>query len=143
MEYRLFGRTGLMVSELCLGCMTFGREIAEEQSSAMLHRFLDAGGNFIDTADVYSSGLSEEITGRALRGIRDDVVLATKVRFSMGQKPNDVGLSRKHILTMEQLEDNLGASGWKLSDEQVKRLTDVSAPEDIYPYRFIREAQRI
>ena len=331
MEYRLFGRTGLMVSELCLGCMTFGREIAEEQSSAMLHRFLDAGGNFIDTADVYSSGLSEEITGRALRGIRDDVVLATKVRFSMGQKPNDVGLSRKHILSgceaslkrlgtdyidlyqlhcwdaatplevtlsalsdlvrqgkvryigvsnfaawhlmksihvsalhgfervislqpqyslverhieyelvplcqdegiavlpwsplgggflsgkyrkdqpppeesriaqaaerleeawqrrateqnwrvietmgtiaeetnksyaqvalnwllrqpvvaatiigahsMEQLEDNLGASGWKLSDEQVKRLTDVSAPEDIYPYRFIREAQRI
>ena len=143
MEYRLFGRTGLMVSELCLGCMTFGREIAEEQSSAMLHRFLDAGGNFIDTADVYSSGLSEEITGRALRGIRDDVVLATKVRFSMGQKPNDVGLSRKHILTMEQLEDNLGVSGWKLSDEQVKRLTDVSAPEDIYPYRFIREAQRI
>lgn len=98
MEYRLFGRTGLMVSELCLGCMTFGREIAEEQSSAMLHRFLDAGGNFIDTADVYASGLSEEITGRALRGIRDDVVLATKVRFSMGQKPNDVGLSRKHIL---------------------------------------------
>jgi len=61
----------------------------------------------------------------------------------MGQKPNDVGLSRKHILTMEQLEDNLGVSGWKLSDEQVKRLTDVSAPEDIYPYRFIREAQRI
>src|SRR5438105_5358172 len=99
MEYRLFGRTGLMVSELCLGCMTFGREIAEEQSSALLHRFLDAGGNFIDTSDVYSNGLSEEITGRALRGIRDDVVLATKVRFSMGQKPNDVGLSRKHILS--------------------------------------------
>ena len=98
MEYRLLGRTGLMVSELCLGCMTFGREADEEQSHAMVRRFLDAGGNFFDTADVYSRGISEEITGRALRGVRDDIVLATKVRASMGDGPNDVGLSRKHII---------------------------------------------
>jgi aryl-alcohol dehydrogenase-like predicted oxidoreductase len=97
-EYRRLGRTGLMVSELCLGCMTFGREANEETSANMVSAFLEAGGNFIDTADVYSHGTSEEITGRAIRGVRDDVVLATKVRFPMGDGPNDVGLSRKHVL---------------------------------------------
>ncbi len=87
-----------MVSELCLGCMTFGRELDEEGSRAMISRFLDAGGNFVDTADVYTKGLSEEITGRAIKGVRDDVVLATKVRFPMGEGPNAVGLSRKHVI---------------------------------------------
>jgi aryl-alcohol dehydrogenase-like predicted oxidoreductase len=98
-EYRRLGRTGLMVSELCLGCMTFGRELAEEGSREIIARFLDAGGNFIDTADVYAKGSSEEITGRAIKGVRDDVVLATKVRFPMGEGPNDVGLSRKHVIS--------------------------------------------
>ena len=70
-----------------------------------MDRFLEAGGNFIDTADVYSNGVSEEITGRALKGVRDDVVLATKIRFPMGEGPNDVGLSRKHI--MRGCEDSL------------------------------------
>ena len=98
MEYRRLGRTGLMVSELCLGTMTFGRELDEEGSREIIARFLDAGGNFIDTADVYETGLSEEITGRAIKDVRDEVVLATKVRFPMGGGPNDVGLSRKHIL---------------------------------------------
>src|SRR5215218_4216450 len=97
MEYARLGNTGLMVSELCLGCMTFGRETDEETSREIVGRFLDAGGNFIDTADVYSKGISEEITGRALKGVRDDVVLATKVFFPMGEGPNDVGLSRKHV----------------------------------------------
>lgn len=97
MQYGRLGNTGLMVSELCLGCMTFGRETDETVSKEIVARFLDAGGNFIDTADVYSQGVSEEITGRAIRGVRDDVVLATKVRFPMGDGPNDVGLSRKHI----------------------------------------------
>ena len=77
MEYRRLGETGLMVSELCLGCITFGRETDEEDSKEILGRFLEAGGNFIDTADVYSKGVSEEITGRAIRPVRDDVVLAT------------------------------------------------------------------
>jgi aryl-alcohol dehydrogenase-like predicted oxidoreductase len=100
MEYRRLGRTGLMVSELCLGTMTFGRELGEAGSKQIVGRFLEAGGNFIDTADVYSDGLSEEITGQALKGLaRDSYVLATKVRFPMGDGPNDVGLSRKHVLS--------------------------------------------
>lgn len=99
MNYRYMGKTGLRVSELCLGAMTFGRESTEEVSFQMLNRFLEAGGNFIDTADVYSRGISEEILGRWLRTQkRDDLVIATKVRFAMGDKPNEVGLSRKHIL---------------------------------------------
>ncbi len=100
MEYRFLGKTGLRVSELCLGAMTFGRETTEEVSHQMLDRFVAAGGNFIDTADVYTRGVSEEIVGRWLRGKRrDDLVIATKVRFPMGEGPNDLGLSRKHILS--------------------------------------------
>lgn len=99
MEYRRLGRTGLMVSELCLGTMTFGRELDETGSRGILDRFIEAGGSFIDTADVYENGVSEEITGQALGGHdREDVVLATKVRFPMGGGLNDVGLSRKHII---------------------------------------------
>ena len=82
MEIRYLGRTGLSVSELCLGAMTFGREATEAESHAMLDRFVAAGGNFIDTADVYSRGASEEILGRWLaRQSRDDLVIATKLRF--------------------------------------------------------------
>ena len=100
MNYRFMGKTGLKVSELCLGAMTFGRESTEETSRQMLDRFAAVGGNFIDTADVYEAGLSEEIIGRALKGVpRDDYVLATKVRFPMGEGPNDVGLSRKHVVS--------------------------------------------
>lgn len=99
MNYRYLGRSGLKVSELCLGAMTFGRESTEEVSVRMLNRFVEVGGNFIDTADVYSQGLSEEILGRWLHGKRrDEFIVATKVRFPMGSAPNDVGLSRKHIL---------------------------------------------
>lgn len=99
MNYRFLGRTGLKVSELCLGAMTFGRETTEEVSHQILDRFVDAGGTFIDTADVYTRGASEEILGRWLKGQpRDDLIIATKVRFPMGEGPNDAGLSRKHIL---------------------------------------------
>lgn len=100
MQFRYLGRTGLKVSELCLGAMTFGRESSEEISYQMLDCFIEAGGNFIDTAHVYSQGISEEILGRWLQGKkRDDFVIATKVRFAMGPGPNDIGLSRKHILS--------------------------------------------
>ena len=100
MEYRFLGRTGMRVSELCLGAMTFGRETEEADSFRMMDRFVDAGGNFIDTADVYTAGVSEEIVGRWMKDKRrDDIVLATKVRFTMGPGPNDIGLSRKHILS--------------------------------------------
>jgi aryl-alcohol dehydrogenase-like predicted oxidoreductase len=99
MDYRYMGKTGLKVSELCLGAMTFGREATEEESHKMLEQFVAAGGNFIDTADVYTRGVSEEITGRWLKKQkRDELIIATKVRFPMGDKPNDVGLSRKHIM---------------------------------------------
>jgi aryl-alcohol dehydrogenase-like predicted oxidoreductase len=99
MQYRYLGRTGLKVSELCLGAMTFGRESSVEESFQMMNRFVEAGGNFVDTADVYSQGVSEEVLGRWLQNQkRDDFVIATKVRFNMGDGPNDLGLSRKHIL---------------------------------------------
>ena len=99
MNYRQMGKTGLRVSELCLGAMTFGRETTEEDSFKILDRFVEADGNFIDTADVYSDGKSEEILGRWLKGKnRDDFVIATKVRFSTGSGPNNIGLARKHIM---------------------------------------------
>jgi aryl-alcohol dehydrogenase-like predicted oxidoreductase len=98
MNYRYLGKTGLKVSELCLGAMTFGRETDEATSRQIMDRFVEAGGNFIDTADVYSRGGSETIVGRWLKDKpRDDLVIATKVRFPMSGGPNDVGLSRKHI----------------------------------------------
>ena len=99
MQQRFMGRTGLKVSELCLGAMTFGRESSEEVSFQMMDHFAEVGGNFIDTADVYSRGISEDVVGRWLHGKhRDDFVIATKVRFTMGDGPNEVGVSRKHIL---------------------------------------------
>jgi aryl-alcohol dehydrogenase-like predicted oxidoreductase len=103
MEYRTLGRTGLKVSALCLGTMTFGREASEADSHAMLDRFAEAGGNFIDTADVYSQGASETIVGNWLKGRdRDDWVIATKVRWGTddpaARRPNRYGLGRKHIV---------------------------------------------
>jgi aryl-alcohol dehydrogenase-like predicted oxidoreductase len=100
MEYRYLGKSGLKVSEMCLGTMTFGREADKETSFAMMDRFVAGGGNFLDTADVYSQGLSEQIVGGWLKTKqRDSIILATKVRFRMGDGPNDVGLSRKHIFS--------------------------------------------
>ncbi len=99
MELRALGRTGVKVSELCLGAMTFGRagETDEDTARVIVDRFLEAGGNFIDTADVYAAGVSEEMLGRILEGRRDGVVLATKCRFSMGEDPNLQGANRRHI----------------------------------------------
>ena len=100
MRYRTLGNTGTVVSNLCLGTMTFGAETDEAGSFAQLDRFAEAGGTFIDTADVYSRGGSEEIVGRWLRdrpGMRDRVVIATKGRFPMGPGANDAGLSRVHL----------------------------------------------
>ncbi len=105
MEYVNLGRTGLRVSRLCLGTMTFGSTawrpwiLPEDASRPFIRRALDAGINFFDTADMYSRGVSEEIVGRALDDFtaRDQVVIATKAFFSMGDGPNDRGLSRKHL----------------------------------------------
>src|SRR5258705_9280848 len=105
MDYTRLGKTGLKVSRICLGCMTYGtpswREwvLDEESSRSFIRRALELGINFFDTADMYSRGVSEEILGRALRDFakRDEVVIATKVRYPMGDGPNDQGLSRKHV----------------------------------------------
>ncbi|WP_226670050.1 aldo/keto reductase [Metabacillus litoralis] len=98
MEYKTLGKSGLLVSELCLGAMTFGNEVNESQSIDMIHQFLDQGGNFIDTADVYVGGESERIVGKAIKERRSEVVLATKVRMRVGPHPNDFGYSRRRIL---------------------------------------------
>ncbi|PGT91420.1 MULTISPECIES: aldo/keto reductase [Bacillaceae] len=98
MKYKTLGKSGLLVSELCLGAMTFGKEVTEEDSIRMIHNFLDQGGNFIDTADVYVGGESEKIVGHAIKERRSEVVLATKVRMRVGPHPNDFGYSRRRIL---------------------------------------------
>ena len=116
MKYNLLGNTGLKVSELCLGTMTFGGRgmwtaigtLPQEQVNELVKQSVDSGINFIDTANVYSEGLSEQMTGRAVRDLglnRNDLVIATKVRGKMGEGPNNTGLSRKHIL--QQADESL------------------------------------
>lgn len=120
MKYHLLGNTGLKVSELCLGTMTFGGAgmwtaigtLPQDEVNALVKHAVDAGINFIDTANIYSLGLSEEMTGAAIRGLglaRDQLVLATKVRGKMGDGPNQLGLSRGHIL--QQAEASLRRLG--------------------------------
>ncbi len=107
MEYRALGKSGLRVSVLTMGTMTFGgrggfAQVGStdvEQARRQVDMCLDAGVNLVDTANVYSGGLSEEIVGEVLTGRRDQVLLATKVRMTMGRGPNDAGLSRHHIIT--------------------------------------------
>src|SRR6202790_1432891 len=97
MKYRTLGRTGIEVSPYCLGAMMFGAagNPDHDDSIRIIHRALDAGINFIDTADVYSHGESEEIVGKALKGRRDDVVLASKMHYPMGHDPNHPSNSRR------------------------------------------------
>jgi aryl-alcohol dehydrogenase-like predicted oxidoreductase len=111
MELRNLGTIGVKVSPLCLGAMMFGAwgERDHDKSAAIIHRALDAGINFIDTADVYSRGESEEIVGKALKGRRDHVVLATKVHGSMGDDPNEFGNSRRWIV--REVENSLRRLG--------------------------------
>ncbi len=110
MKYNRLGNTGLLVSELCLGTMTFGGrgmwtaigEVPQQEVNELVKTAVEAGVNFIDTANVYSEGLSEVMTGQAIKNLglkRDDLVVATKVLGPMGEGPNDRGLSRKHILS--------------------------------------------
>jgi len=110
MQYRSLGRTGAQVSVLCLGCMNFGWGTEEPEAIRIIHRALDAGINFLDTANVYARGVSEEITGKALaNGRRGRVFLATKVHGRMGDGPNDSGNHRFHI--MRQCEESLRRLG--------------------------------
>lgn len=122
MEYVNLGRSGLKVSRICLGMMTYGtpkwREwvLDEEQSRPFIRRALELGVNFFDTADMYSLGVSEEVTGRALRDFanRDEVVVATKGYFQIGQGPNGRGLSRKHL--MDAIDNSLRRLGMEYVD---------------------------
>jgi 1-deoxyxylulose-5-phosphate synthase len=122
MDYVNLGRTGLKVSRICLGCMTYGTTawrpwiLEEKESRPFIQRSLEAGINFFDTANVYSDGVSEEILGRALRDMakRDEVVVATKVFGVMGKGPNQHGLSRKAIL--HELDQSLRRLGTDFVD---------------------------
>ena len=124
MEYTKLGRTGLDVSRICLGCMSYGGgnrgnhawSLGEEESRPFIKRALEAGINFFDTANVYSIGRSEEILGRALRDFadRDEVVIATKLHGKMREGPNGEGLSRKAILS--EIDQSLKRLGTEYVD---------------------------
>ena len=105
MEYRRLGKSGLKVSEICLGTMTFGHGADEAETNRMIHLAWDAGVNFFDTANSYADGESEILLGKALRGRRRDAVIATKFFNPMGPGPNDSGMSRVHI--MQAIDDSL------------------------------------
>ena len=129
MEYVRLGRSGLKVSRICLGTMTFGSGADEEVSFKILDRFFERGGTFLDTADAY--GKSEEIVGRWIkeRGVRDQIVLATKVYGAMGPGPNDRGLSRIHI--QRGVEDSLRRLQMDVIDlYQIHRWDLDSPPEE-------------
>lgn len=144
MKYKLLGNTGLKVSELCLGTMTFGGRdwwtaigtLPQDEVNAIVKQSVDAGINFIDTANVYSIGLSEEMTGKSIRDLglnRDDLVIATKVRGMMGEGPNQSGLSRKHIL--QQAEESLKRLNMDYID-----LYQIHEPDALTPIEETLEA---
>jgi aryl-alcohol dehydrogenase-like predicted oxidoreductase len=134
MKFTRLGRTGLEVSRLCLGCMTYGSSawrpwvLDEAASRVLIRRALEHGINFFDTADMYSRGLSEEVTGRALRDFarREDVVVATKVRYGVEEGPNKTGLSRRHI--MAAVDASLRRLGMDYIDLYQIHRTDPNTP---------------
>jgi aryl-alcohol dehydrogenase-like predicted oxidoreductase len=137
MKYNQLGNTGLFVSEICLGTMTFGGsgyfkvvgEVNQTDATGIVSRSLEAGVNFIDTADVYSAGLSEKITGQALKDIgvkRSDVVIATKCYGRMGKGPNDIGASRGHIM------DSVSRSLERLQTDHID-LYQIHASDSVTP----------
>ncbi|HZD58058.1 MAG TPA: aldo/keto reductase [Anaerolineales bacterium] len=128
MDYRFMGRTGLKVSEICLGCQTFGWGADEPASHALANRFVSAGGNFFDTSNIYNEGLSETYLGSWLknRTDRSQLVIASKVFFPAGKGPNDTGLSRKHIL--EQIDASLRRLHTDYLDLYQMHCWDASTP---------------
>src|SRR6516162_947329 len=136
MDYVKLGRTGLDVSRICLGCMSYGVSdrgnhlwtLSEEESRPFIKRALEAGINFFDTANVYSDGTSEEIVGRAMKDFvrRDDVVLATKVNGRMRPGPNGAGLSRKAIFA--EIDSSLRRLGTDFVDLYQIHRADRTVP---------------
>ena len=143
MHQRLLGRSGCSVSSLCLGTMTFGDETDETGSHEQLDLFLEAGGTLVDTADVYSAGAAESIIGRWLAArpaeVRDRVVLATKGRFPMGDEPNAVGTSRRHL--RRALDDSLTRLGVEHVDLYQLHAWDPHTPLE-ETLRFLDDAVR-
>jgi aryl-alcohol dehydrogenase (NADP+) len=142
MEYRTLGNTGTVVSTLCLGTMTFGAESDEKVAHEQLDRFLEQGGNFVDTADVYADGESETIIGRWLgsrAGARERVVIATKGRFPRGEGPNEVGLSRVGLT--RALEASLARLGVEVIDLYQAHAWDPLTPIE-ETLRFLDDAVR-
>ncbi|MFP3904300.1 MAG: aldo/keto reductase [Armatimonadota bacterium] len=130
MEYRQLGRSGCRVSPICLGTMHFGNRTDEKTAIEVVNTALDNGINFIDTADVYKTGVSEEFTGEALaqNGRRDDVVLATKAVWKMGDGPNDHGASRYHLI--RAVEDSLRRLQTDRIDLFYLHVVDITTPMD-------------
>jgi aryl-alcohol dehydrogenase-like predicted oxidoreductase len=126
MKYRVLGRTGVKVSQLCFGTMSFGSTADEETSAAMFHRCREAGINFFDCANVYSAGRAEEILGKLITDCRDELVITTKVGSVMGNGPNESGLSRRHI-TMA-IEDSLRRLGTDRVDVYFFHKFDADTP---------------
>ena len=136
MKMRFMGNTGIKVSEICLGTMTFGGKgfwtiigsLKLKEATTLVNQALQGGVNFFDTADVYSEGLAEEMLGKALETIRKDIVLATKVRGRTGKGPNDIGLSRLHIV--ESCNASLKRLGTDYIDLYQVHSFDPSTPQE-------------
>ncbi|HEX6796335.1 MAG TPA: aldo/keto reductase [Ktedonobacterales bacterium] len=128
MEYRQLGTSGLRVSVIGLGGNTFGRYVDEAGTAAIVTAALEAGINFFDTADIYSQGVSEEYLGRAIRGRRDDMLIATKVGMRAGERPNDTGASRKHVV--ESCERSLRRLGIEAIDLYQIHRFDPTTPQE-------------
>jgi aryl-alcohol dehydrogenase-like predicted oxidoreductase len=128
MEFRWFGRTGVRVSPLCLGTMNFGGATDEKSAIRIIHTALDGGINFIDTADMYNNGQSEEIVGKALHDRRQNVFLATKVHFKTGPDINNQGNSRRHIL--RAVEESLRRLKTDYIDLYQVHRPDMEIPQD-------------
>ena len=126
MKYRKLGKTGLTVSEICLGTMTYGEQVEEAESIKIIEKALDGGVNFFDTSNAYVHGRSEEIVGKALKKQRRNVVLATKVAIPVGQGVNDRGLSRFHI--MREVENSLRRLGTDYIDVYYAHTPDHGTP---------------
>jgi 1-deoxyxylulose-5-phosphate synthase len=126
MRYRKMGRTGLKVSEICLGTMTYGSQVEEQDAIKIIEHAVECGVNFFDTADGYVQGRSEEVVGKALKKTRQSIVLATKVASKSGPGPNDVGLSRKHLI--KGLEDSLRRLGTDYIDVYYVHFPDKDTP---------------
>jgi aryl-alcohol dehydrogenase-like predicted oxidoreductase len=128
MQYRKMGRTGLKVSAICLGTMTYGSQVEEQEAIKIIEHAIEGGVNFFDTADGYVQGRSEEVVGKGLKKARQAVVLATKVALKGGPGVNDGGLSRKHL--MKGIEDSLRRLGTDYIDLYYVHFPDNDTPID-------------